>query len=107
MITIDDIFAQIFPWMEGISIDLGTILIALVFLSFLVLGFDYVMQMLGTRMQTNRNSLWADNYYKAAESARQSRDTWNKDSIEWEEQNSLYKKFLNKSTDARASAWKY
>ncbi len=50
MFTLDDIFNQIFPWMEGISIDLGTILIALVFLSFLLLGFDWVMEMLGTRI---------------------------------------------------------
>ncbi len=46
MITLNDIFSQVFPWLEGISVDLGTVLIAVLFLSFLVLGFNFIQEMM-------------------------------------------------------------
>ncbi len=107
MFTINDIFNQIFPWLEGISWDVGTVLTGIVFLGFLVLGFDWVMSMLDYRFQISRSNDWAEKYYLSAENARNVRDSFSKGSIEWENQNMIYKKFLNKSADARVRGWKY
>lgn len=107
MITIDDIFTQIFPWMEGISIDLGTILIALVFLSFLILGFDLVMDMLGARINMHQQSKWSDKFYEAAENARAARDTNTRGSSAWLQQDMVYKDFLRRSAKSSVKSWRW
>ncbi len=101
MFTIDQIFTNIFPWLEGISWDVGTLLTGLLFLSFLVLGFDYLKLMFFGRFEVQRFNKAADKYYDEAESAWNERDTFDQNSLEWEERNLTYKSLLKKSVDSR------
>jgi hypothetical protein len=106
MFSIDDLFSQMFPWLSGISWDLGTILTSIVFLWFLLLGFDWVKAMFGLRIDRHFEGKHADYYFEQAESARSSRDTHAEGSIHYEEQNLIYKNFLNKSVNSRIKGWR-
>jgi len=101
MFSIDQVFDQIFPWLSGISWDLGTILTSLVFLWFLLLGFDWVKVMLFGHLEQKRYIRHADHLYDRAESALKTRDVFDKGSIEWAEQDLMYKRYLRKSVDSR------
>jgi hypothetical protein len=105
--TIDQLFAQMFPWLAGISWDLGTILTSIVFLWFLLLAFDWVKVMVLGRWESNRHYKWADKFSSAAEEARAARDTNNTGSVSWKEQDLVYHKFLNKAAESRVKGWKY
>ena len=105
--TIDQLFDQMFPWLSGISWDLGTILTSLVFLWFLLLGFDWVKAMLLGGWERSQYAKWGDRYTSAAEEARMARDTNLRGSAAWAEQDLVYRKFLNKAANARIKGWKY
>ena len=107
MFSLDTLFAQIFPWMTGISWDLGTILTGLVFLWFLILGFDWVKEMLLGNWERNQSSKWADRYSSAAEEAFMARNTNRRGSAAWQEQDMVYRKFISKAADQRIKGWKY
>ena len=102
----DDIFSQMFPILSGISFDLGTVLTAILFLGFLVIGFDLIKAMLFGRMDRHYASKHADYFYSQAEQARQSSDSNTRGSIGWEEQNLIYQRFLRKSVDSRLKGWR-
>jgi len=107
MFSIDDLFSQMFPWLSGISWDLGTILTSIVFLWFLLLAFDWVKVMFDNRIYSGRLIKSADSYYGEAESILAERNNYFKESIEWEESNLRYKSFLRKSVDARVKSHSY
>lgn len=107
LFSIDQLFAQMFPWLAGISWDLGTILTAIVFLWFLLLAFDWVQEMLLGKWERSRQYKWADKFSSAAETARAARDTSARGSVSWKEQDLVYRKFLNKAAESRVKGWKY
>ena len=105
--SIDQLFAQMFPWLTGISWDLGTILTALVFLWFLLLAFDWIQAMLLGSWERKRHYHWADKFSSAAEDARAARDSNAYGSSAWKESDMVYRKFLNKAAESRVKGWKY
>ena len=106
MFTIDQLFSQIFPWMEGISWDLGTILTALVFLWFLVLAFDWVMMMMGDRVMVSRSRKAADYWEEEARTVAMSRDTLQRGSTDWAVQDALHRKMVRRAADLRMKSWR-
>lgn len=96
-----DVFSQMFPMLSGISLDLGTILLALLGLGFLMIGFDLVKVMLFGQYERNRYFRASKYYYDEAKTARSMRDMFQEGTIEWEEQNLLYKNSIRKSVDMR------
>lgn len=101
MFTLDQLFTQIFPWLEGISWDLGTVLTGIVFLWFLVMAFDWLKEMFLGRMESSRYHKAAGFYYNEAKRVRDMRDMLNKDTIDYEEADLLYKSYLRKSASLR------
>ena len=97
MFTIDQLFAQMFPWIEGVSWDLGTILIATVFIWVIIMAFGLIKDMLSVRLANNQ----ADFYYEKAEEALNARMESHQGSIEWEQNDMLYKRYLRKSVDSK------
>ena len=106
MITMDDIFTQMFPFLEGISLDLGTVLLGVLGLGFLIIGFDLVKAMLFGRYERYSSRKSADYYFDQAEHARMARDTQSAGSTRWQEQDMIYRRFLRKSVDSRMKGWR-
>ena len=106
LFSIDQLFAQIFPWLSGISWDLGTVLTAIVFLWFLVLGFDWLKIMLLGNLERRRYDAASTEYLNRAEIARGARDTWGKGTKEWLHHDLLYKEWVRKSVNARMKGWR-
>lgn len=105
MFTLDQLFDQIFPWLSGISWDIGTLLTGLIFLSFIALGFDWVMQMFGMSMERRRYNSWSERYYSAAEEALDRRGYFEKGSSEWLKHDMMYKELLRKSAKSQVKGW--
>ncbi|KAB2891602.1 MAG: hypothetical protein F9K32_03665 [Desulfobulbaceae bacterium] len=102
----DQIFQNIVPVLGGFSIDLTTVLAGIVFLWMLVLGLDLIRMMIGGRIMSTRLGRAADYWEEQARSVRMGRDSWSRDSFEWEEQDRIYRKLLNRSADLRVRGWK-
>lgn len=102
----DQIFQNIAPVIGGISIDLTTVLAGIVFLWMLVLGLDLIRMMIGGRIMNTRLGRAADYWEEQARTTRMARDSLSRDSFEWEEQDRIYRKLLNRSADLRVRGWK-
>lgn len=103
MFEIDDIFSAVFPFLEGISFDVGTLIVGMLLLTFIVIGFDYVKDVLGSMVNTSFNNRQAKYYYNQAEKYRSSMGSLNPDSLGYEEAQMLYKANLRKSVSHRVS----
>lgn len=100
-------FQVAIPLLGNIQMDIGTLLSAIVFLMLLVTGFDLVMKMLMGNWEYSRNNQWADKFSTAAKEARYIRDSYDRGSIGWEENNLIYKNLLSRSAKYRVKGWKY
>jgi hypothetical protein len=106
MFTMQDIFSQMFPFLSGISFDLGTVLLGILSLGFLIVGFDLIKAMLFGRYERYQYGKHADYYLSQAEEARMARDTQASGSVRWQEQDMIYRRFLKKSVDSRIKGWR-
>ena len=102
----DQAFQVALPLVGQIQLDIGTIVTALVGFMLLVAGFDLVKAMLFPPLESSRFNRSADYYEEQARNARQARDTWSRGSFEWDQQNLVYRKLLNKSTSLRVKGWR-
>lgn len=105
MYTMDQIFSNMFPMVKGISWDLGTVMIGIFTLGFILIGFDFIKDMLFGRFESSRNRRWADKYLDEAENIREARNTLEKGTAAWDEQDLLYKSFVRKSAKLREKSW--
>ena len=106
LFSIDQLFAQIFPWLSGISWDLGTVLIAIIFLWFIVLAFDWLQEMMLGAWTSHRYRKASDEYLRRAELSREARDSNLRGTDAWKQQDLVYQGWLRKSADASIKGWK-
>jgi hypothetical protein len=104
LFSIDDLFAQMFPWLSAISWDLGTILTSIIFLWFIVLAFDWVKEMLDQRISMNGYRKMSDNYFDNAKEEFQRRSKLTEGTLKWEESNMLYKQYLSESATLKVKS---
>ena len=102
----DQAFQVALPLLGQIQLDVGTVISGIVLLMFLIVGFDLVTAMLLPRFESRRYGRSADYFEEQARNVREARDSWSRDSFEWEQQNLVYKKLLNKGADLRVKGWR-
>ncbi len=102
----DQAFQIALPLVGQIQLDIGTVLSAMIGFMFLIAGFDLVKLMLFPRWQASRFSSSADYWEDQARTVRTARDSHMKGSFEWDEQNKLYHRLLNRSTSMRMKGWR-
>ena len=86
----------------GLIADVQTLILGLVVLSFLAMGFDYLMDILGAFFDNNR----ADKYLRDARDIRLAQQTWNKGTAEYDYHEHLYRRFVRRSAELKAKRWK-
>ncbi|MGL1932720.1 MAG: hypothetical protein OCC45_13325 [Desulfotalea sp.] len=96
MFTLEDIFKQVFPFLEGISFDVGTVIVAMLLISFIVIGFDYVRDILESFLLGRQ----ADAFSSSASTALSARNSFSKGSQEYDKADMMYRGYLNKSASA-------
>ena len=101
MFTLDQLFDQIFPWMTGISWDLGTVLTGLVFLWVLAEAFNLLSQMLLGRIGGYISDRDSDHYLDQARKQESMAMEYSEGSIEREYHSLMQKSYLNDSVRSK------
>ena len=86
----------------GLITDAQTLILGIVFILFLVLGFDLLSGILGSVFDNRR----ADKLLRDAKDIRLAQQTWNKGDAEYDYHEQLYRRFIRRSADLKAKRWK-
>ena len=87
----------------GLISDVQTLMLGGVLVTFLLMGFDYLFDILNHSIAATH----ADRYLKDAKNVLMARNTWKEGTAEYDHHNALYRKLIRRSADLRAKGWRH
>ena len=97
------ILQQISILTNGLVNDLTTLVLGLVLCAFILMGFDYIKEFFVSGFEDLRNEKAYKKYSQMAEDILVSRDTYEKGSYHWKEENLIHQEMLRKAVKARTA----
>lgn len=104
MFTLNDIFTQLFPALEGMSVDVGTVIVGMLALTVICCGFDFVKDILLNRVHSMANERRANKYLSQAEKSRENMGLYEEGSFAYEFERRIYQKSMNNAVNHESKA---
>ena len=87
----------------GLISDLTSVMLGMVLCTFILMGLDYIKDVFVSGFEDLRNEKAYKKYSQMAEDILVSRDTYEKGSYHWKEENLIHQEMLRKAVRARAN----
>ena len=97
------LFQAISTLTGGLIDDMKTVMLGMVLCTFILMGFDYIKEFFVSGFEDLRNEKAYKKYSQMAEDILVSRDTYEKGSYHWKEENLIHQEMLRKAVKARTA----